>query len=83
MRLEELGVELESAELDRAFHRFKALADRKKQITDADLRALARDQVEPSKGRAPQPGPLGESSVGARYSLVEEPFDSDYTAGIP
>jgi 2-isopropylmalate synthase len=39
-RLKELGLPLEGTELDRAFERFKALADRRKQVTDADLEAL-------------------------------------------
>ena len=44
-RLVELGVPLEAAELDRAFGRFKDLADRRKEVTDADLVALARDEA--------------------------------------
>jgi 2-isopropylmalate synthase len=45
VRLSELGHELSSAELDRAFERFKELADKKKTITDADLEALVADQI--------------------------------------
>jgi 2-isopropylmalate synthase len=40
-RLSELGYPLEGEHLDRAFARFKALADRKKNVHDADLVALA------------------------------------------
>lgn len=43
-KLEELGYQLEDAERNEAFKRFKALADKKKQITDADLIALITDQ---------------------------------------
>jgi 2-isopropylmalate synthase len=40
-RLEELGHKLDAAELDRFYHRFVELADRKKAIYDQDLIALA------------------------------------------
>ncbi len=43
-RLIELGFALNEAELDKAFERFKALADKKKTITDADLEALVADE---------------------------------------
>ena len=43
-RLGELGYELSEAELDKAFARFKDLADKKKVITDADLEALVADE---------------------------------------
>ncbi len=43
-RLEELGYPLGEAELEGVFERFKALADRKKVITDADLEALVNDE---------------------------------------
>jgi 2-isopropylmalate synthase len=41
VRLRELGHALEGEGLDKAFARFKVLADKKKRITDADLEALA------------------------------------------
>lgn len=44
-RLVELGYELAQKEFDRAFVRFKELADRKKAITDADLEAVIADQI--------------------------------------
>jgi len=44
-RLRELGYELEKDELMRAFERFKALADKKKTIADADLEALVTDEL--------------------------------------
>lgn len=40
-RLAELGYVLSDAELDKAFERFKALADKKKEITDQDLEVIA------------------------------------------
>jgi len=47
-RLGELGFEFSAADLDRVFESFKALADKKKNITDADLEALLEDQVSQS-----------------------------------
>ncbi len=44
-RMEELGFELNREELSEAFRRFKQLADQKKDITDADLQALANQQI--------------------------------------
>jgi 2-isopropylmalate synthase len=43
-RLEELGYQLEQYQLDSAFDAFKELADRKREVTDADLEALMADQ---------------------------------------
>lgn len=43
--LEEMGYNLNAEDLNRAFERFKELADKKKTITDADLEALVEDQV--------------------------------------
>jgi len=43
-RLSELGYPLNETDLDKAFERFKALADKKKTITDADLDALVADE---------------------------------------
>jgi 2-isopropylmalate synthase len=43
-RLAEMGHSLDDVELDKAFARFKELADRKKVVTDADLEALIADE---------------------------------------
>lgn len=43
-RLKELGYKLNQKELDIAFEGFKALADRKRELTDADLVALMSSQ---------------------------------------
>ncbi len=43
-RLAIMGHSLDEAELDKAFIRFKELADRKKVITDADLEAVIADE---------------------------------------
>jgi 2-isopropylmalate synthase len=45
VRLSDLGYPLNDADLDKAFERFKNLADKKKVITDADLEALVADEV--------------------------------------
>jgi 2-isopropylmalate synthase len=44
-RLEKLGYELTPQDLDRVFQRFKALADRNKDVYDEDLEALVEDEV--------------------------------------
>ncbi|PIE17109.1 MAG: 2-isopropylmalate synthase [Proteobacteria bacterium] len=45
VRLEELGYPCDRDELDRAFARFKALADKKKHLTDADLEAVITSEI--------------------------------------
>ena len=44
-RLEELGYDLDDADLNKAFERFKALADLKKEVFDEDLDAIVADEV--------------------------------------
>jgi 2-isopropylmalate synthase len=46
VRLRDLGYTLEGEDLNKAFERFKEVADKKKHITDADLQALLADQLE-------------------------------------
>jgi len=45
-RLRELGFELGAEDLDKAFYRFKELADKKKHISDRDLEAIVADEVQ-------------------------------------
>jgi 2-isopropylmalate synthase len=45
-RLRELGFELSETELNKAFLRFKDLADKKKEISDWDLEAIANDELQ-------------------------------------
>lgn len=45
-RLRELGFELADQELNRAFLRFKELADKKKDVTDWDLEAIVNDEIQ-------------------------------------
>jgi len=44
-RLEELGFELSHEEMDRAFTRFKDLADKKREVSDRDLEAIVNDEL--------------------------------------
>jgi len=44
-RMKDLGYHLDEVEIDRLFERFKALADKKKTITDTDLEALLSDTL--------------------------------------
>src|SRR4030095_9871905 len=44
-RLKELGFDLQPQELDRAFKKFKDLADRKKEVFDEDLVAIVTDEA--------------------------------------
>ncbi len=44
-RLKELGFEMADDELNKAFVKFKDLADKKKEITDSDLEAIANNEV--------------------------------------
>ncbi len=44
-RLKTLGFHLSKADLDKAFVRFKELADRKKEIFDEDIEAIVADEV--------------------------------------
>jgi 2-isopropylmalate synthase len=43
--LRKIGIELDDAQLNRAFARFKDLADRKVQITDLDLTAIVAEEL--------------------------------------
>ena len=44
-RLKELGYELSDEDLNRAFERFKRLADKKKEVFDEDIEAIVQDEV--------------------------------------
>jgi 2-isopropylmalate synthase len=45
-RLKELGFDLTDQELNKAFVRFKELADKKKEITDWDLESIVNDEIQ-------------------------------------
>jgi len=44
-RVQKLGYRLQEVELDRAFERFKKLADQKKYVFDEDIEALIQDEI--------------------------------------
>jgi len=44
-KLKEMGFELSGEELDKAFRRFKELADKKKEVTDEDIEAIIKDEI--------------------------------------
>ena len=44
-RLRELGYELDESDLQKAFERFKILADKKKEVFDEDIEAIVQDEV--------------------------------------
>jgi 2-isopropylmalate synthase len=50
-KLEELGYKVSSNQLEDAFVRFKALADRKKQIYDEDIEALVDEEIAHAQDR--------------------------------
>ncbi|MDJ0715185.1 MAG: 2-isopropylmalate synthase [Prochloraceae cyanobacterium] len=45
-RLKELGFELSDTDLNKAFVRFKEVADKKKEITDWDIEAIVSDEIQ-------------------------------------
>jgi 2-isopropylmalate synthase len=45
-RLKELGFDLSETELNKAFIRFKDVADKRKEITDWDLEAIVNDEIQ-------------------------------------
>jgi 2-isopropylmalate synthase len=50
MRIEQMGYHLEEGQLDTVFEDFKKLADKKKEIYDADLEALIEGRMHDGKG---------------------------------
>jgi 2-isopropylmalate synthase len=44
-RLKDLGYELEGADLNRVFERFKDLCDKKKVVSDPDIEAMVHDEI--------------------------------------
>jgi 2-isopropylmalate synthase len=45
-RLQTLGFDLSEADLNKAFHRFKDVADKKKEVSDWDLEAIIQDELQ-------------------------------------
>src|SRR5262249_58061911 len=74
-RVVELGYHLDEAQLQKVFDGFKALADRKKTIYNADIEALAEAQIHKGpavwtlEAVAYKPGPAPTPSAGVRLRL--------------
>jgi 2-isopropylmalate synthase len=49
-RIQDLGYHLTDEQLNKAFEAFKVLADRKKEVYDADIEALAENQLQVASG---------------------------------
>jgi len=64
-RLRELGIDLERIDFSAAFQRFKELADKKKDIYDEDLYAIAAEEMD----------------LTARYELIDVQVQSSLSAG--
>ena len=47
VRLQELGYTLAGEDLNKAFARFKEIADKKKEVSDRDLEAIVEDEIQP------------------------------------
>lgn len=71
-RLEELGVALDGHDLDIAYERFMALADRKKGVFDLDLLALAPARKPPAVEGASRSGSGSEGGVLVRASGISQ-----------
>ncbi len=79
-RVEALGLALDETELDRAFIAFKTLADRKKEIFDADIEALVLRSDETGHGPWSLKALRIRSGDGARASAEVELQHVDGTA---
>ena len=66
-RIEELGFDLSDEELERVFDDFKALADKKKEVFDADIEALV---LKAEIGHAGGPWQLENLHVGQRLDAL-------------
>ena len=95
-RLKKLGVELEEADLVKAFQRFKDLADKKKEVFDEDILTIVEDEIvsvpeiysitgfEYKSGKNIEPHATIElkkgSSVKKQSSSGDGPVDASYKA---
>ena len=75
-KLKELGFDLADNQLNDVFVRFKALADRKKEVYDDDLMALMRDQAS-DDGPRPHPGEVPARHLRHRGAAVGRPDPVD------
>ena len=81
-RLEELGLAIEGEEFERAFKRFKDLADAKKTIYNEDLEAIVADSVHVTNDRFEfgslqlECGSLAKPSATVQLSIDGEPTET-------
>ncbi|AGY59632.1 2-isopropylmalate synthase [Gloeobacter kilaueensis JS1] len=86
-RLRELGYELGEADLNRAFLRFKELADKKKSVSDWDIEAIISDEIRliPEAYRLEQVqvvcGDLGIPTATVRLSTADGSERTDAAVG--
>ena len=59
----ELGYNLTDEQIEAAFDKFKALADKKKEVFDEDIEALVDDQLELSQQVVDAGGPAGDGRL--------------------
>ena len=69
-RLKVLGIVLGDKELDKAFDRFKDVADKKKQVFDEDLLAIVEDEVKVFKRVWILEGLVANSETGKKPKIV-------------
>jgi 2-isopropylmalate synthase len=81
-RLEELGYDLKKEDLDKAFVRFKTLADQKKEIFDEDLDAIIADEIirVPEKYKLMQMN-VSSGSFAAPTATIEMEIDGKVKKG--
>lgn len=81
-RLEEMGYDLNKEDLDKAFVRFKSLADAKKEIFDEDLDAIIADEIVriPEKYKLLQMN-VSSGSFAAPTATVEMEIDGKVKKG--
>ncbi|MEM9596492.1 MAG: hypothetical protein AAGD06_19650, partial [Acidobacteriota bacterium] len=85
-RLQDLGCALDNRELETAFERFKAFAERQKTVSDDDLRSFARRPAAseaPTVPGTPVPPALEHGGGGAAAGSRDEWYPPSYTVGIP
>lgn len=88
-KLAELGYELGDNALNEAFERFKALADRKKEIFDEDIMALVDDEVANAHARVRfhalevRAGSKGPQSAGLELEIEGRPVSTQAVGNGP
>ncbi|MEA1960160.1 MAG: 2-isopropylmalate synthase [Bacillota bacterium] len=88
-RLQELGFNLNEEERQKAFHSFKELADKKKEVNNEDIEALVKDQVWAVPERFSleylqiSSGTTIISTATVKLAIEDMPFDAAATGAGP